>query len=223
MIATVKNDYGSKFGVPRQASLSSKNESLIVFEKEYSVNEAVRGLEEFGRIWVIWEFSENKDKEWTPTVRPPKLGGNKRIGVFATRSPFRPNPIGLSCVELVGIEKSDGKIALRVKGADMIDGTPVYDIKPYIPYADSFPDSPSSFAVDGENESKKLDVIIDSAADTTALSKDKLEALIETLSFDPRPGYSDDENKIFAMTYAGCNVKFKVKDKTLVILKIEKE
>ena len=153
-IAHIKSDFSSKFGIPRQSGLIDELESKIIFEKEYSVPEAFRGLEGYSHIWILWQFSECADKEWNPTVRPPRLGGNKRMGVFASRSPFRPNSIGLSCVKLVSIDETDEGITLTVSGADLLDGTPIFDIKPYLPYADSIPDAVGGFTENLEERKK---------------------------------------------------------------------
>ena len=205
-IATYRGPFGSKFGIPRQSSLANV-EGRIVFEEAYSKREALRGLEGFERIWLIWGFNANKEAkgEWQPTVRPPRLGGNTAMGVFATRSPFRPNPLGLSCVELKAIENGE----LIVGGADLMDGTPIYDIKPYLPYADSFPKAQSGFAK--EAPKPKLKVVIPEGVNL----EPELE---EILALDPRPAYQDSPEKIYGMLYAGRDVKFKVEGETLTVL-----
>ncbi len=220
-IAHIENDYTEKFGIPRQPGLVNGNESVIIFEKEYSSPEAFRGIEDFSHLWLIWQFSENADKGWSPTVRPPKLGGNKRMGVFATRSPFRPNPIGLSCVELTEVIKTDCGIALKVKGADLMNGTPIYDIKPYLAYTDSHPEATKGFADDGRDENR-LDVIIPDEA-LKDFPADKTEALKSLLSLDPRPGYSDDAERVYGLSYAGFNIKFTVDDSSLTVTEIQKQ
>jgi len=223
-IAHIENDYTEKFGIPRQSGLVNENESVIIFDSEYSVPEAFRGIEEFSHLWIIWQFSENESKEWSPTVRPPKLGGNKRMGVFATRSPFRPNPIGLSCVELKEVIKTESGITLKVKGADLMNGTPVYDIKPYLAYTDSHPEASKGFADDGRDENRLLVVIPEEAF--KEFPSDKTNALKSVLSLDPRPGYSDDPERVYGLSYAGFNIKFNV-DKNILtvtdIIKVEKE
>ena len=209
-IAIYRGPFGSKFGIPRQSSLSDI-EGCIVFEEPYRNREALRGLDGFERIWLIWEFSANKEAkgEWQPTVRPPRLGGNTAMGVFATRSPYRPNPLGLSCVELKAIENGE----LIVKGADLMDGTPIYDIKPYIPYADSYPEAKAGFAKEAPKAQLKVVVPNDLDIDPE---------LINILSLDPRPAYQDTPEKVYGMLYAGRNIKFKVEGDTLTVLSAEK-
>jgi len=219
-IATVRSDFPSKFGIPRQAGIVEELESSIVFEPEFRNPDALRGLEQFSHIWVIWQFSEAVRDTWSPTVRPPRLGGNVRVGVFATRSPFRPNHMGLSCVRLLGIEDTehDGKI-LRVAGADMMDGTPVFDIKPYIAYSDAKPDAVSGFAPDS---GKKLKVTIPETEEAK-LPEEKRKALRGILANDPRPRYQKDPERIYAMEFAEVTVRFQVEEDELSVVKIEKE
>ena len=219
-IATVHSDFPSKFGIPRQAGIVEELESSIVFEPEFRNPEALRGLEQFSHIWVIWQFSEAVRDTWSPTVRPPRLGGNVRVGVFATRSPFRPNHMGLSCVRLLGIEDTehDGKI-LRIAGADMMDGTPVFDIKPYIAYSDAKPDAVSGFAPDS---GKKLKVTIP-GTEEAKLPEEKRKALRGILANDPRPRYQKDPERIYAMEFAEVTVRFRVEEDELSVVKIEKE
>ena len=220
-IATIKNDFTSKFGIPRQSGITEEIESLIIFEPDYRTPDALRGIEEFTHLWLIWEFSENvHDGEWSPTVRPPKLGGNIRKGVFATRSPFRPNPLGLSCVKLLGLEKTENQgIALKVCGADLMNGTPIYDIKPYIPYSDCKPEASSGYALDAE--AAALDVLV---PDDVALvfPKDKLNGLIAVLSQDPRPGYQTNPDRVYGIEFAGYDVRFSVNSRTLTVTEIIK-
>ncbi len=216
VIAKIHSDFPTKFGIPRQSGLSS-NESVIIFEPEYRQEEALRGIEEYTHLWLIWEFSEVKDKQWSPTVRPPRLGGNKRIGVFATRSPFRPNPVGLSCVKLLRKEKTAQGTALVVSGADLMDNTPIYDIKPYIPYADCHPEAQGSFA------EKHKDYALEVDCEETLLSllpENKRTPLLQVLSQDPRPSYIDDPERIYGFSYAGFEIKFTVKGKTLKVTNI---
>ena len=216
-IGHVRSDFPEKFGIPRQAGIVDALESAIIFEPEYRREEALRGLEGFSHIWVIWQFSEAVRDSWSPTVRPPRLGGNARMGVFATRSPFRPNALGLSCVRLIGIEHSEEHGAyLRIAGADMLDGTPVYDIKPYIPYADSRPEALSGFAPDS---GKKLHV---EYADGTlaAVPEGKRAALTGVLSNDPRPRYQNDPERVYALDFAGLEIKFTVSGETLTVKNI---
>ncbi len=219
IIAHIQNDYTSKFGVPRQSGLVNEAESLIIFEPEYRVTEAIRGLENFNYVWLIWEFSEINDKKWSPTVRPPRLGGNKRVGVFATRSPFRPNPIGLSSVKIKSIEKTERYgYVIKVLGADLMNGTPIYDIKPYLPYADCHADALNGFA---DTEFKKLSVIIPENIKCN-FSKIRLNALIATLEQDPRPQYIDDPNREFGLIFAEYNIKFTVSENILTVIEIAK-
>ena len=207
-IAVYRGPFGSKFGIPRQSSLAQV-EGRIVFEEPYRVKEALRGLEGFGRIWLIWGFSANKTAQWQPTVRPPRLGGNTAMGVWATRSPYRPNPLGLSCVELVDLDGMD----LLVRGADLMDGTPIYDIKPYLPYADAYPEAKAGFAT--EAPAAKLKVIIPEDIPDR-------ETLAEILSQDPRPAYQDEPDKVYGMLYKGLDIKFKVEGDVLTVLGAEK-
>ena len=216
VIAKIKTKYPEKFGIPRQSGLV-ENKGRIVFEKEYRVAEAFRGLEEFSHIWILWEFSEAKRESWSPTVRPPLLGGNKRVGVFATRSPFRPNSIGLSCVKLEKIEftKNEGPV-LHVVGADLLNDTPIYDIKPYLPYADSFPDAIGGFTE--HLKERKLDVTY-SENIFENISDPLKQEIIQVLAHDPRPSYQDDD-KIYGIKYSKYEIKFQVTDKVLTILSL---
>ena len=209
-VAHYRGPFGSKFGIPRQSSLSEHIHGRIVFEKAYRVPEALRGLDGFSRIWLVWGFNANKPAkgEWQPTVRPPRLGGNAAMGVWATRSPYRPNPLGLSCVELEGFEKGE----LLVRGADLMDGTPIYDIKPYIAYADSFPDARCGFAADAPG--RRLQVVI---PENLPFSEEQRLALTEILALDPRPAYQDQPEKEYAMPFDGADVRFTVKDDVLTV------
>ncbi len=216
IIAKIQTEYPEKFGIPRQSGLV-QNKGRIIFEREYRVPEAFRGLEDFSHIWILWEFSEAKRENWSPTVRPPLLGGNKRVGVFATRSPFRPNSIGLSCVKLEKIEftKNDGPV-LHVVGADLLNDTPIYDIKPYLPYADSFPDAIGGFTE--HLAERKLHV--DFAQEIFKnVPKNLQQEIIQVLSHDPRPSYQDD-NKIYGIKYNKYEIKFQVQNQHLTILSI---
>ena len=208
VIARIHNDFPTKFGLPRQAGLAPSLRSKIVFEPAYRIPEALRGLEGFSHIWLIWGFSESQG--WSPTVRPPRLGGNVRMGVFATRSPYRPNPIGLSSVRLESMEKDgDNGLVLIVSGADLMDGTPIYDIKPYLPGADSHPEETDGFV--GANRQVLLDVEI--APDLASrLPADQLATLREILAQDPRPAYHDDPSRTYGLSYAGLDIHFSVEE-----------
>ncbi|MBQ7097473.1 MAG: tRNA (N6-threonylcarbamoyladenosine(37)-N6)-methyltransferase TrmO [Clostridia bacterium] len=219
IIGHIKTDFKEKFGIPRQSGLIDEVKGEIVFEKEFRIAEAFRGIEEFSHIWVLWQFSETADCEWSPTVRPPLLGGNKRVGVFATRSPFRPNSMGLSCVRLERIEfrKNEGPV-LCISGVDMLDGTPVYDIKPYLPYADSKPDAVGGFTENiGE---RKIDVRIETE-DFFDLSEEKQLEIIKILENDPRPSYKTEE-RLYGMKYSDWEIGFAYKQGMLVIKSIRK-
>lgn len=214
VIARIRTDLTSKFGIPRQSGLVEELEGLIVFEPEYRAAEALRGIEEWSHLWLIWQFSENAG-EWSPTVRPPRLGGNERVGVFATRSPFRPNSMGLSCVRLKGVEHTRDKgTVLRVAGADLMDGTPIFDIKPYLPLADCKPEASGGFTDTRKKRQVKVD-IPDSLAGI--LPDDKLAALRALLAEDPRPAYQDDPERVYGFPYAGYEVKFRVEDGRAVV------
>ena len=218
IIARIHTDFGSKFGVPRQSGLVESLRGEVVFEPEYRSPDAVRGLEGYSHIWLLWEFSENLREGWSPTVRPPRLGGNTRMGVFATRSPFRPNPIGLSCVALekVDITQERGPV-LTVLGADLVDGTPIFDIKPYVPYADSRPKAVGGFALTAPEAALAVTVPPEAAA---ALPAEKLAALKEVLARDPRPSYQDDPGRVYGLTFAGANVRFTVVENRLTVTEI---
>lgn len=221
VIARIRNDFTSKFGIPRQSGIAVKIESVIIFEPKYRNPDALRGIEEFSHLWLIWEFSENTDKDdWSPTVRPPKLGGNVKKGVFATRSPFRPNPIGLSCVKLIGVEKTEkfGTV-LRVSGADLMNNTPIYDIKPYIAYSDAHPDAISGFALD--RESAALEVCIPEEI-ISPFPENKRDSLKTILSQDPRPGYQQTPERVYGVEFAGYDVRFKVNESTLTVIEVKK-
>lgn len=218
IIAHIRTDFTSKFGIPRQSGLVDELEATIIFESEYRNPDSLRGLEEYSHLWLLWQFSECTGKEWTPTVRPPRLGGNKRMGVFATRSPFRPNPIGLSCVKLLGIEKTEKYgCVTRVSGADLLDGTPIYDIKPYLPYVDSHPDASNGFALNEKDGSLYVE-IPDKLIKT--IPPEKQAALKAVLAQDPRPGYQDIPERIYGIEFAGFNVRFKVEGSLLTVIEI---
>lgn len=216
-IAHVRSDFTTKFGIPRQAGIVPELESILVFEPEYRDVEALRGIEGFSHLWLIWQFSENLREGFSPTVRPPRLGGNERLGVFATRSPFRPNALGLSCVQLVGLEQMEGLgTVLRLRGADLMDGTPVYDIKPYVPYADCHPDALSGFAADS---GKTLEVEFLDGCEAK-VPAGKLAALRGVLANDPRPRYQKDPERVYAMDFAGMEIKFSVSGEKLLVREI---
>lgn len=218
-IAYIKTDFQQKFGIPRQSGRVSSLRAKIVFLPEYRNKEALREIETFSHLWLIFDFSESHREEWSPTVRPPRLGGNKRVGVFASRSPFRPNTIGLSCVELIDVEydKNDG-YTLIVGGADLLNNTPILDIKPYLAYSDSKPDAKCGYA---EKEAGyRLNVICDEQL-LEIVPIEKRKALISCLEEDPRPSYQDDD-RIYSMNFAGIEVRFTVKDDTLTIVETEK-
>lgn len=219
VIAHIYTDFKTKFGLPRQSGLIEEISGKIVFEKQYRDENAFRGLENFSHIWLLWEFSQSKRESWSPTVRPPLLGGNKRIGVFATRSPFRPNPIGLSCVRLEKIDftKDEGPV-LYVKGSDLMNGTPIYDIKPYLPYCDSRPDAVGGFTEDlGE---RRLAVEISEEL-LGRVPESKRRELLQVLGGDPRPSYQSDPERVYGFSFADTEVKFKVSDSTLTVTEIE--
>lgn len=219
VIGHIKTDFKEKFGIPRQSGLVKESTGRIIFEKEYNVPEAFRGLEDFSHIWVLWQFSEVVRENWSPTVRPPLLGGNKRMGVFATRSPFRPNSVGLSVLKLENVEfsKTQGVI-LHVSGADLLNGTPIYDIKPYLPYADSIPDAIGGFT---ENlEERKLEVEFPSEL-LQKVREEKRTVLTAVLEADPRPSYQNDPERVYGMSFADYEIKFKVDGKNLKVIDIE--
>ena len=214
-IAHIETPFREKFGVPRQAGLV-ECEARIVFEPEYRVAEAVRGLEEFDYLWLIWKFHLAEREGWSPTVRPPRLGGNKRVGVFATRSPFRPNAIGLSSVRLVRIEPGP---VLVIQGADLVDGTPIYDIKPYLPYADSHPDARSGFATGAPEAALR---VADPEGLLAPLAVDLRNALCQALAQDPRPHYQENPDRTYAMLFAEWEVGFRVSDGTATVISVKK-
>lgn len=219
IIAHIETCFDTKFGVPRQAGIVD-TPGRIVFEPQYRVADAVRGLEGFDYIWLIWQFSKAVRDDWSPTVRPPRLGGNERMGVFATRSPFRPNAIGLSSVRLVEtvIDPELGPV-LYITGADLMDGTPIYDIKPYLPYTDSHPDARSGFAT---RPAEQLLEVEYSQSVLSTLPAHLQQALIDVLAHDPRPQYHNDPTRIYGMSYAGYEVKFSVSQSCLTLIDIQK-
>ena len=219
VIGHIHTEFPTKFGIPRQSGIITLLQGTIVFEPEYRNPEAIRGLEEFSHLWLIWEFSEAKRDTWSPTVRPPRLGGNVRKGVFATRSPFRPNPIGLSSVKLERIEM-DAKLGpvLHVSGADLMDGTPIFDIKPYIVYTDSHPDAVSGFAPQAADTLLQVDIPEELL---NKIPENQQESLIAVLAHDPRPQYQDDPERVYGMAFSQYEVRFKVKDLNLTVVDIK--
>ncbi len=218
IIARVRTDFPEKFGIPRQSGILDMLEATVVFEPEYRTPDAVRGLDGFSHLWLIWKFSEAVTEDWSPTVRPPRLGGNTRLGVFATRAPYRPNPIGLSSVKLLGIEKTaELGTVLRISGADLMDGTPIYDIKPYLPYTDCHTEATGGFAEPLREYG--LDAVIPDDM-LIRIPEKKRAALIEILKNDPRPGYQRDPERVYKMSFAGFTVSFTVTDNTLTVKNI---
>ena len=219
VIARIHTDFPTKFGIPRQSGIIASLQGRIVFEPDYRIAEAVRGLEAFSHIWLLWEFSECLRDSWSPTVRPPRLGGNVRKGVFATRSPFRPNPIGLSSVRLEKVD-FDPKLGpvLYVSGADLMDGTPIYDIKPYIAYTDSHPDAVSGFASTPAEYLLEVDCPEDLLQQ---IPESQRESLIEVMTHDPRPQYQADPERVYGMAFGEMEVKFKVEGIQLTVLEVK--
>ena len=216
-IAHIETDFGTKFGIPRQAGLVQELKGKIVFDPAFRSADALRGIENYSHLWLIWQFSENIRSDWSPTVRPPRLGGNTRVGVFATRSPFRPNALGLSCVRLEAVEtdRQYGTVLL-VSGADLMNGTPIFDIKPYIPYADCIPEASEGFAPKPE---EKLEVCCEAGTES-AVPDEKLEALKAVLRCDPRPRYQNDPERIYGMEFAGLDVHFHVDGNKLPVTEV---
>ncbi len=215
IIARIHNAFDEKFGVPRQSGLAEEVISTIVFEEEFRAPEALRGIEEFSHLWLIWAFDRAERETWSPTVRPPRLGGNKRVGVFATRSPFRPNAIGLSCVRLLGVEKTPEGHVLKVAGADLVNGTPIYDIKPYLPYADCKPDATGGFT---DGTAKRTVEVRFSGEALKQLTEDERRELKAVLKEDPRPAYQEDPEREYAFSFSGKNIRFKVAGGVLTVL-----
>ena len=219
-IAYMQSDFGGKFGIPRQSGLVDALRSTIVFQPEYRNADALRGIEGFSHLWIIWQFSQAVGQEWSPTVRPPRLGGNTRMGVFATRSPFRPNNLGLSCVTLLGVERTeDLGTVLHVGGADLLDGTPIFDIKPYIPYCDCHPDALGGFTQEAGDYLLQVDFPAELLG---VLPEEKRDAAVGVLSHDPRPSYQQQPGRVYGMTFAGCNIRFTVEDGVLHVISSER-
>ena len=219
VIARIRSDFPEKFGIPRQSGLVPETLSRIIFEEEYRNAEALRGIEGFDYLWLIWEFSGNLRDTWSPTVRPPRLGGNARLGVFATRSPFRPNPIGLSSVRLERVENDpENGLTLVVSGADLMDGTPIYDIKPYVPYTDAHPDAAGGFASEPD---RTLEVVFPKEY-LQQIPEKKRSALLQVLAQDPRPSYRADGDRVYGLFFAGFNIRFRVAQKIVTVCGVEK-
>ena len=217
-IAYMRSDFPTKFGIPRQSGLAESLRSTIIFEPRYRNADALRGLDEFSHLWLIWQFSESVRTEWTPTVRPPRLGGNTRMGVFATRSPFRPNSLGLSCVKLIRLEQTaENGVVIHVAGADLMDGTPIFDIKPYIPYSDAHPDALGGFTATAGDYILTVDFPPELLQ---LLPEDKQQAAIEVLSHDPRPSYQHSAGRIYGLSFAGFDIRFTVIDNTLSVKEV---
>ena len=218
VIARMHSDFATKFGIPRQAGLVESLKSTIVFEPEFRNADALRGIEGYSHLWIIWQFSEAVRKDWSPTVRPPRLGGNTRMGVFATRSPFRPNNLGLSCVKLLGVEHTqEHGTVLHVGGADLMDGTPIFDIKPYIPYADAHPEAVGGFT--DQADQFLLEVTFPEEL-LKKLPAVKQQAAIDVLSHDPRPSYQRDPERIYGLTFGGFDIRFKVEEQILTVTEV---
>lgn len=221
VIARIRSAFPEKFGIPRQSGLVEELTAQVVFEPAYRNADAVRGLEEFSHIWLIWEFSRTVREEWSPTVRPPRLGGNRRLGVFATRSPFRPNPIGLSCVRLERVELTAGRgPVLHVRGADLLDGTPIYDIKPYLPYADCRPEAVGGFAARRPEGALAVEI---PEPWLSLVPREDRAALTGVLAQDPRPAYQRSPAREYGLAFAGLEVRFRVEGERLVVCRIEKK
>lgn len=219
IIAHIHNAFSTKFGLPRQSGLVKELRSTIVFEPAYRNPDALRGLEGYSHLWLIWQFHKAQRDDWSPTVRPPRLGGNVRMGVFATRSPFRPNAIGLSCVKLEGMEQTkQNGVILHVSGADLMDGTPIYDIKPYLPYVDSIPDAKGGFAAEHEND--HVEVIFPEQW-LKRIPETMQEGLIGILRQDPRPAYQNDPDRVYGFSYGTYEIHFTVRDGVLTVCGVE--
>ena len=219
VIAVMHSDFPTKFGIPRQSGLAEALQSTIVFEPAYRNPEALRGIEGFSHLWILWQFSQAVRQDWSPTVRPPRLGGNTRMGVFATRSPFRPNAIGLSCVRLLSVEHTqDIGTVLHIGGADLMDGTPILDIKPYIPYCDAHPEAMGGFTQDAGDYLLEVDFPENLKQ---RLPAEKQEAICQVLSHDPRPSYQKDSDRVYGLSFAGFDIRFTVKDKVLTVVDVQ--
>lgn len=218
IIAEIRSDFPTKFGIPRQSGLVPQLESTIIFRPEYRVPEALREIEGYSHLWLLWQFSEAIREDWSPTVRPPRLGGNRRVGVFASRSPYRPNPIGLSCVKLIAVEKHPeyGHV-LKVAGADLMDGTPIYDIKPYQPLSDCHPEAVGGYAMTVAEYA--LEVVIPPEWEEM-IPPERRETLRAVLAQDPRPSYQQDPERVYGFVFAGLEIRFAVKEKVLTVCEV---
>ena len=220
VIARMHSDFATKFGIPRQSGLVEELRSTIVFEPEFRNPDTLRGIEDFSHLWLIWQFSEAVRTEWSPTVRPPRLGGNTRMGVFATRSPFRPNSLGLSSVKLLGVEQTkEFGTVLHVGGADLMDGTPIFDIKPYIPYGDCHPEATGGFTDTAGDFLLEVDF---PAGLLSQLPEEKRTAAIAVLSHDPRPSYQRKPDRLYGLTFAGFDIRFTVDGEKLTVCEVTK-
>ena len=217
-IARMRSDFPTKFGIPRQSGLVQELRSTIVFEPEFRNPDTLRGIEGYSHLWLIWQFSEAVRSDWSPTVRPPRLGGNTRMGVFATRSPFRPNSLGLSSVRLLGVEETKEGTVLHVAGADLMDGTPIFDIKPYVPYSDCHTDARGGFTDTAGDFLLQVDFSQDLL---NKLPAEKREAAKAVLSHDPRPSYQKDSDRVYGLDFAGFNIRFQVREGILTVISTE--
>ena len=219
IIAHIRTDFPQKFGIPRQSGLVKELTGKIVFEPEYRNRDSLRGIEEYDYLWLLWKFEGVEREKWSPTVRPPRLGGETHMGVFATRSPFRPNPIGLSSVKLEKVEQTEEGSVLVVSGVDLRDNTPIYDIKPYLPYVDSHPDARGGFAAERAN----YELMVEFPKELLEkLPREKRQAIVEVLKQDPRPAYHEDEERKYGVSFAGFDVRFVVKKGVLTVIEVEK-
>ena len=219
VIARIRTDFPEKFGLPRQSGLGSEITGRVVFEKPYDTPDALRGIEQFSHLWLIWGFSAVPEREtFEPLVRPPRLGGNERVGVFASRSPFRPNRLGLSLVRLIAVEEEEGRARLLVSGVDLMNGTPIYDVKPYLPYAEAVPDASGGFA--DAHSGDTLQVVFPPEL-LEKIPEAKRPALLQALSLDPRPAYQQDPGRVYGVLFAGHNVRFRVEGGTVTVVEVQ--
>lgn len=219
-IAHIQSDFKEKFGIPRQSGRAPSLTARLVFTPKYRIEETLREIEGFSHLWLLFDFSLTRGEGWSPTVRPPRLGGNTRVGVFASRSPYRPNHIGLSCVRLLGVEKTNEGSVLLLSGADLLDGTPVFDIKPYLPFVDCIPDATAGYAAQGK--AHKLQVIFPKEL-LDKLPQEKQSGLLECLADDPRPAYKNEPERVYGMAFSSFQIRFKVKENELTVVAVEPE